>query len=392
VSFHAGSAKYSQSAAVLAARSALTTATGSGGKGWIITDGGSETVTVENPLSFTATANNGSQITLSWNSGGSSNASYQVAYQQGATAPATCTEGIDIPYTTIQDSTGVAVTDLSNGTQYAFRLCARDSSGNFSSGVTASATTAGNCSGNCFDDAAAKALGIAIGPGGATIEYIKSNSSCSGESCFYLWKERNGNRILAASGNASDGWQKTLNRSGVGFSANDLTDAAVIEDIAGRVCPPNVFLDYDNMTATGRCLYYDAGNAAQTLDAAGTTGTEAEDWLQNWDRAATGRGTGSSYYEGNIQTCANKGMRLPTMYETTMTKPSSWLPTGDGLVSDPTWAGNIDGIPNHTSTTGYTWTASAGTYHTSDYWRLPGTGGCGGTKYYNSCSVRCVLP
>jgi len=356
-----------------------------------------ETVTVDNPTSFTATANSGTQITLSWVSGGASNATYQVAYQTGASAPASCSDGTVIPHTTVQSSTSIAVTSLSSSTQYSFRLCGRDLSANLSSGVTTSATTtspppASCASNNCFDDATAKSLGVAIGPGGATIEYLKANSSCSGGSCFYLWKEQGGSRILAASGNAADGWQKKLNRSGIGFSEDDLTDAAVIKSIEGRVCPTHVFLSHDNMTATGRCLYYDGGTAAQRLDAAGVSGTEGEDWLQNWNRANTGRGTGSSYYEGNIKTCADKGMRLPTMYETTMTAPASTnLPTGDSIT--PTFA-TTNGVPS----SGWTWTASAYTnvpsapYLPDPFWVWSGTSSSGHFSYSYSQSVRCVLP
>jgi hypothetical protein len=219
------------------------------------------------------------------------------------------------------------------------------------------------------------------------MEYVFAN----GSSGFKLWREKGGDgRILSASGLSSDGWQKTLNRSGVGFSSNDLTDATVISQIAGRVCPTHVFLDYDNMTATGRCLYYDSSNTSQGLS--DWNGNEAEDWLSRWDRSATGRGASSSYYEGNINPCADKGMRLPTIYETTMSKPSNYLPTGDGLASDPTWAGSTNGVPNVGNT--WTWTASAHTGNTSiadSYWMWVGASGT--NHYYDrSHAIRCVLP
>jgi len=121
----------------------------------------------------------------------------------------------------------------------------------------------------------------------------------------------------------------------------------------------------------------------------------ASDWLLHWDRANTGRGTGSSYYEGNIKTCADKGMRLPTIYETTMTYESwmgGWLPTGDGLGSVPTWAGSTNGVPSHTSSTSWTWTASAYPDFTFIYWIWSGTDGDIDRSYTNSYSVRCVLP
>ncbi|NBV51538.1 BspA family leucine-rich repeat surface protein, partial [bacterium] len=83
VSLHAGSAKYSQSAAVLAARSALTTAVASGGKGWTITDGGGEAVAPGAPTSVSGTAGN-AQVSLSWtaptDTGGSDITDYLVQY------------------------------------------------------------------------------------------------------------------------------------------------------------------------------------------------------------------------------------------------------------------------------------------------------------------------
>jgi hypothetical protein len=129
-----------------------------------------------------------------------------------------------------------------------------------------------------------------------------------------------------------------------------------------------------------------------TFDSGFSIGTgfnhiEASDWLQTWDRTATGRGTSLSYFEGNIKTCADKGMRLPTMYETTMTQPAStYLPTGYGIT--PTWAGSTNGVPGHSS---WTWTASADTSYTSYYWIW--SGASSSFSYYDySLSVRCVLP
>ncbi|MFM8270003.1 MAG: hypothetical protein ACKN9V_07420 [Pseudomonadota bacterium] len=225
---------------------------------------------------------------------------------------------------------------------------------------------------------------LRFGPSDVIIELVYAN----GIDGFKIWMEKNGNRILNATGLVANGWQKQLTRAGTAFTSTDFTTAS---NIAGRVCPTHVFLSHSDMTATGRCLYYDAGNAAQGLDAAGTSGTEASDWLQVWDRANTGRGTNSSYYEGNVYTCAEKGMRLPTMYETTMTKPATtYLPTGDGLSSDPTWA-LTNGVPSHTSTITFTWTASASTYHPNYYWEWVGTSSSR-LNYNASQSVRCVLP
>jgi hypothetical protein len=244
------------------------------------------------------------------------------------------------------------------------------------------------CVGDCYLEGSspnfAQDLAIGterLGPSGTTLTLQFAN----GSSGFKVWKEKAGNRILNASGLASNGWQQTLTRAGTAFNGTDFTVGA---NITGRVCPTHVFLSQDNMIATNRCLYYDNGNAAQALDAARITGTEASDWLQDWDRAATGRGIDSSYYEGNIKTCADKGMRLPTMYETTMTVPTSDFPTGDGIT--PTWAGSTKGVPSQTS---WTWTASAQNDGPITYWTWSGTSSNNDDSVYDSSfSVRCVLP
>jgi uncharacterized delta-60 repeat protein len=230
------------------------------------------------------------------------------------------------------------------------------------------------------------------GPGGTTLTLQYAN----GTNGFKIWKEKGGNRILNAKGVVADGWQKQLNRAGTAFSATDFTAGA---NIAGRVCPPNVFLSHSNMTATGRCLYYDAGNAAQALNAA--TGTVAEDFLLYWNNTSTGRGASSSFYEGNIKTCADKGMRLPVLYETTAQVPQPFtssgpmLPNGDGI--NPTYAAS-NGVP---SMADWTWTASGdpGAFHYGGgyiYHLWKGSSfpcdiwGCEDATFLQP--VRCVLP
>jgi hypothetical protein len=214
----------------------------------------------------------------------------------------------------------------------------------------------------------------------------------NGSSGFKIWKEKSGTKILNATGLVANGWQKQLTRAGTAFSATDFTNGA---NIAGRVCPTNVFLSHSNMTATGRCLYYDGGsNETQGLDAACPSNNctnplianEASDWLLHWNRANTGRGTGSSYYEGNIKTCADKGMRLPTMYETTMTEPGSYKPTGDSIT--PNFA-TTNGVPSGSS---WLWTASANTWHPGHWWAWSRTWSDDDSFYGFPNSVRCVLP
>ncbi len=92
-----------------------------------------------NPTSPTTTVDSSVQITVSWTSGGGSTASYKIAYQSGATAPADCASGT----TTTSATTSKAVASLSPATQYSFRVCALNSNGtpDVSSGVTTTATT-----------------------------------------------------------------------------------------------------------------------------------------------------------------------------------------------------------------------------------------------------------
>ena len=580
-------------------------------------------------------------------------------------------------------STSATVTGLTNGTAYIFRVAATNQFGTGSYRNSVSETPTSSpiaCAGDCYTDAQGRAIGSERqGPDGTILTLVM------GASGFKIWKEKDGTRILNATGLIANGWQKELTRAGTGFSETNFT---VSSNIAGRVCPPNVFLSHSNMTAENRCLYYDAGNVEQTLEekrgfggevfsivvqaddkilvggnfgsyqgntrnriarlnsggsldnefnigagfdknvhtlavqgdgkilvggsfkayqgitrnniarlnsdgsldasfdigtgfnfpgylsgvrsivvqedgkilvggsftiyqgttrkyivrlnsdgsydtsfniGTGLNGTvfslavqgdgkilvggsftsyqgtarnyiarlnsdgsldtsfaigtgfnssvlsiavqgdgkilvggyftsyqgttrnriarlnsdgsldtsfnigtgfnndvytlavqvdgkilvggqfisyqgttrdrilrlnsngdedavEASDSLSAWNRAATGRGTASSYYEGNINTCGAKGMRLPTMYETTMHKPSSWLPTGDTGVN-PTWAGSTNGVPSNASL----WTASASTNNTDYYWLWSGTSG-GRSSYNNALYVRCVLP
>jgi hypothetical protein len=247
------------------------------------------------------------------------------------------------------------------------------------------------CTGDCYQEGTAPnyaqdfPIGTErIGPSGSTLTL----QYAIGSSGFKIWKEKAGTKILNATGLVANGWQKQLTRAGTAFTATDFTTGT---NIAGRVCPTHVFLSHSDMTATGRCLYYDAGNSMQALDGAGTTGVEATDWLMNWNRSATLRGTASSYFEGNVKTCADKGMRLPTLYETSADpSASTFLPTGDGI--SPTWSVST-GVP-HFDATG-SWTASGNTGDFTRYFRWRGTSVLFenfGVYSNTDRTVRCVLP
>ena len=334
----------------------------------------------------------------------------------------TCTAPPTVSQVTMSSGNTVATATLSGGTCTDGQTVivtvnpanVTDAVGNAGTGGSVARTytfvsnTCGDSGDGCYDDNSALNLGFAIvtdgnqnSPNPTFIEYRNADTNCTGGSCFKVWGQVGANSILNASGLWTNGgisdWQRKLNPSGVG-SSSDYILAADIEKLEGRVCPgkttgSGVFIGFNNMVDSIRCLYYDSGNAAQSLDAAGTSGTEASDWLQDWDRAATGRGTGSSYFEGNIKTCADKGMRLPTMYETTMPQPgATHLPTGDFIT--PTWAGFTNGVPSFTRPTSGTWTASAGlTGSTLGYWYWSGiASGITISGYFGSLLVRCVLP
>jgi len=246
-------------------------------------------------------------------------------------------------------------------------------------------TLCGNSGNGCYDNTAAKTAGVACLPDGTQIEYV-----ASGNGIFKIWKEKYGDeRILKPTGlySAPGDWQQKLNRSGIGFKSDYLTEKSAL---AGIACPPNVFLSHENMKATNRCLYYDSGNSGQRLN--DSSGTEAADWLTLWNSPSSGRSTEASYFEGNVKTCADKGMRLPTLYETTVTiDPLDMsLPTGDGDIS-PAWA-QANGVPSFISS----WTASASNQDTGKFWFWSDSTsdyenydrGSG----YTTGEVRCVLP
>ncbi|NBT59443.1 fibronectin type III domain-containing protein, partial [bacterium] len=159
------------------------------------------------------------------------------------------------------------------------------------------------CSGSCYEDSIAKANGSATGPDGVEMEYLQADPNCvptKAQPCFKIWRENNllngQKRILNASGLVVHGWQKILDRKGLGFSGDDLNPDN-IKLIEGRVCPNNVFLDYNNMNAASRCVYYTSTISNAKLNDY-SQGTPFEDFLENWNQEVSGAGQGSSYYEG----------------------------------------------------------------------------------------------
>jgi hypothetical protein len=239
-------------------------------------------------------------------------------------------------------------------------------------GGSADAVVCGAAGDGCYDSTTAMASRAGRTPSGKLIDFVFAPSG------FGYWREHGGSRVLSADG--LDQWQLGLNLDGRGFGSTEFTNG---DSLAGRTCPPNVYVDDNHKFATGRCLYFDGGNPPQAVTAAGTSQTvNGQIGLAAWSTLA--------WYEGNIQTCASLGMRLPTAFETTIT----WItqggrePLSDGT---PVYAGAL-GVP---SLAGATWTSTAWNYDAQHlfYW----LGDMGDYAYIygpgrNNNYVRCVLP
>jgi len=191
----------------------------------------------------------------------------------------------------------------------------------------------GACSGDCFLEGSSPnyAQGLAIGslrsgPDNTTLTLQYAN----GTDGFKVWREKDGNRILNATGLVANGWQKMLTRAGTAFSsATDNTQYFTSgSNIAGRVCPSEVFIDRAHPLESNRCLYFTTRNSQIALNASSTGGIYGEDYLEDPRDSSSGNGNNVSWYEGNIKACADKGMRLPVLYEVSNIDPgSSYRPT-----------------------------------------------------------------
>jgi hypothetical protein len=327
------------------------------------------------------------QVSLSWaapaGDGGSAITGYNVQYSSNNGSSWTTLNVNPTPTT-------ATISSLTGGTAHIFRVAATSGAGagSYSNSTLSIQPGPVNCSGDCYADTNAVAAGLAVGPSGSTLT-LQTNSLG-----FKFWKDQSSSRILNASGVAAQGWQQTLSNSGHGFSGVNLLSST---NLAGRVCPPNVFIDYNTMTATEKCLYYDAGNAAQRLDAASPanggalTNVNGEDYLLNAGSTnnTVGKGTAFSYYEGNIKTCKDKGMRLPVLYESYFS--ASAAPTLDGVT--PSLASAINRVlPNYNNANNFT--ASGGT-STNRYYAYSTSNGAvssTATEYFDALDFRCVLP
>ncbi|MCX6106293.1 MAG: hypothetical protein NTY08_10740 [Proteobacteria bacterium] len=232
-----------------------------------------------------------------------------------------------------------------------------------------------SCGTNCYTNTTATTTGYAYTASGKNLTLTNG-----------VWVQSDGTNVLRVDG--SDNWHYALNANGKSFSTTVLLNKTTA-NLGGRVCPSSVYVDDTNKVAFGRCLYYDIGNAAQTLNAAGTSQTTlASMGLDYWNVAGTGNDTASSWYEGNIKTCADKGMRLPTLYETGATDPGSAKPADASPA--PTFNA-ASGVPS-VSGSSYTWTSSAYTGASWGYWLWSASTANYSYNIGGGRDVRCVVP
>jgi hypothetical protein len=257
---------------------------------------------------------------------------------------------------------------------------------------------------DCYDGAQTLPVNTEV-----TIDHPTGGSSTTlklvdGSGSFKVWKEKNGNKILNASGIFANGWQKKLTRAGTSYS-NDFLDNP--STIAGRACPEKVF---NSSSGPSTCLYY-SSRLAYSITLQGTrAGINREDYIEMWTgNAPSGANqscnyssnTAASWYVGNIKTCADAGMRLPVLYEFKGWKSGCPAGSSDCAISDLPPDGisesDINGLPARS-----TWTATASTrcagstYDGKYFWQVyvesgPLRTASNGPSNSNA-HVLCVLP
>ncbi|NBV42877.1 hypothetical protein EBR96_08950, partial [bacterium] len=241
----------------------------------------------------------------------------------------------------------------------------------------------GSCgsSSSCYADAKLKSEGFAFISGTTQlIQYGPADPNCSGTSCFKIWREYNGNKFLNASGIWKSGastWQKKLNSNGERFKDEYAAFPADTLNFEGLRCPVNSFVYQTAPSVMGQCLYYEF--AQQSILA-----------IADWNSQSSGAGVSPSFFEGNPDICSAKGMRIPTIVETSIsTKPSNNLPSYSETYSG---AGGIPSDSNNPSDQNkYFWTATAYGSGVNRFWAWSGNstrGDVSSTVNY----VRCVLP
>ncbi len=226
-----------------------------------------------------------------------------------------------------------------------------------------------SCGADCYANGSAMSAGLAYTATGKTVAL--SNG---------VWVQANGTNVLRVDG--SDNWHLALNGDGRTFSASNLNKTTA--NLGGRVCPVNVYVDDGDRAAIGRCVYYDSGTPSTILGAV-TEQTSAFQ-IGPWNTAAGGNGTSASWYEGNFKICADKGMRLPLLYETTASDPGVNKPADP---ASPSWSNGTTGVPSYGNAT---WTSSASSDDPNYYWIWIGTSTSVTWSSFLSYSLRCVVP
>ena len=234
---------------------------------------------------------------------------------------------------------------------------------------------------------AAQTAGVAYTPSGKMLKIYPLPDGTS------AWVQMGGSNILAL--NFLDRWQMQLPVGGkmnlvgdngnVGGPTSSTTLFTNVGTLYGYRCPPHVYVnDSDKVHAEASpngayCLFYDYGAISGKLDGAGTSQTTlGQIGMGEW-RSGYG-------YGGNVDACAQKGMRLPTLYETTAANPHTRYAPSDAT---PIYASHLTGVP---SAADASWTASAYTLYSAMYWMWSGTSAGYNFYYARSYSIRCVLP
>ncbi len=231
------------------------------------------------------------------------------------------------------------------------------------------------------------------------IVHLANLGSCAdGSVDCLIWREgpaaKPGNRILNARGQWSSDrslvWQKKLFPGGHVMSDLDFLVENRVSPIVGRVCPPAVYVA---KTLANTCLYYDVGNGEQPLNA----GTNVRlnipgiDYLTSWTSLLV---KAPMWFHGNIKVCGSKGMRLPTLFETTA---EARLTEGPAEPKDLTMGGRLGVPPISSSAPGastWTWTATgvSSVDNPGYFYGVWGTAGASQLEFSHSANVRCVLP
>ena len=255
--------------------------------------------------------------------------------------------------------------------------------------VAGTPVTCGSSGNLCYASTAATSARVAVTPSGKLIQYGQVGGYNGGVGASGLWTQVGGNQVLRADG--SDSWSLQLAANGKSTASAYLSTSAFgTGGLTARACPTSTYLGSSNMTASNSCIYWGVMTGYVSLNHAGTSqSTIGTIGLGTWSTA--------SYYVGNIDDCATKGLRLPALYEFNVSAPSP-LPTD----ATPSWASS-NGMPGLTSDPGHGiptnfvvgyWSATSDGSNSSNYYATNGGGGATSTLYSNTgaASVVCVVP